>query len=133
MLDSIVFGLGKVILVLEKACRLDGYFVFEVEYINNKKVHYTEDGRPGWCKDINKCIQTTHYKHEINFDEVDTKVERKILKRYQIDKSRDEYTLEMMSPAGGWIDASLMPDVMVDTAIDNMEYHLFRKSKVSKI
>lgn len=39
----------------------------------------------------------------------------------------------MMSPAGGWIDVSLMPDVMVDTAIDNMEYHLFRKSKVSKI
>ena len=29
---SIVFGLGKVIFVLAKSLRLDGYYVFEVEY-----------------------------------------------------------------------------------------------------
>ena len=34
-----------------------------------------------------------------------------------------------MSPAGGWIDADLMPDIMVDNAINNGEYHLFRKMK----
>lgn len=124
---SVVFGLGKVIFVLAKSLRLDGYYVFEVEYNNGQKVHYTEDGRPGWCKDINKCIQTTYYKHEINFDELDTKVKSKILKKYKIEKLRDADTLEMMSPAGGWIDVSLMPDIMVDNAINNGEYHLFRK------
>jgi len=124
---SVVFGLGKVIFVLARALRLDGYYVFEVEYNNGQKVHYTEDGRPGWCKDMNKCIQTTYYKHEINFDELDTKVKSKILKKYKIDKLRNDDILEMLSPAGGWIDASLMPDIMVDNAINNGEYHLFRK------
>ena len=127
---SVVFGLGKVIYVLDKPLRLDGYYAFEVEYESGEKVHYTEDGRPGWCKDINKCAKTIHYKHEINFDELDTKAEEEILKRHVIDKLRDKYTLEMMSPAGGWIDASLMPDIMVDNAINNGEYHLFREMKL---
>jgi hypothetical protein len=35
----------------------------------------------------------------------------------------------MKSPAGAWIDANLMPDVMVDNAINNEEYHLFRQKK----
>ncbi|MGB5964639.1 MAG: hypothetical protein WBF77_04190 [Sulfurimonadaceae bacterium] len=124
---SVVFGLGKVVFVLARSLRLDGYYVFEVEYNNGQKVHYTEDGRPGWCKDMNKCIQTTYYKHEINFDELDSKVKSKILKKYKIDKLRNDDILEMMSPAGGWIDANLMPDIMVDNAINNGEYHLFRK------
>lgn len=126
---SVVFGLGRVIFVLAKQLRLDGYYVFEVEYNNGQKVHYTEDGKPGWCKDINKCNQTTFYKHEVDFDELDTKVENKTLKKHQINKLRYDYTLEMMSPAGGWIDASLMPDIMVDNAVNNGEYHLFRKIK----
>jgi hypothetical protein len=36
-------------------------------------------------------------------------------------------TLEMLSPAGAWIDANLMPDIMVDNAINDGEYHLFRE------
>lgn len=126
---SVVFGLGEVIFVLAKSLRLDGYYVFEVEYNNGQKVHYTEDGKPGWCKDINKCNQTTYYKHEVNFDEVDTEVKRKVLEKHKIEKYREKNTLEMMSPAGGWIDASLMPDIMVDNAINNGEYNLFRKMK----
>ena len=35
----------------------------------------------------------------------------------------------MMNPAGGWIDANTMPDIMVENAIRNKEYHLFRKMK----
>lgn len=126
---SVVFGLGKVIFALAKSLRLDGYFVFEVEYVNGQKVHYTEDGRPGWCKDINKCAKTVHYKHEVNFDNLDTKVKKKPLEKHKIEKLRNNYNLEMMSPAGGWIDASLMPEIMVDNAIKGGEYHLFRKMK----
>jgi len=126
---SIVFGLGKVIFVLANSLRVDGYFVFEVEYENGQKVHYTEDGKPNWCQDINNCTKTIYYKHEINFDDLDTKVKRKILKRNKINKLRYEDKLEMMSPAGGWIDANLMPDIMVENAIRNEEYHLFRKMK----
>ena len=124
---SVVFGLGKVIFVLAKSLRLDGYYVFEVEYENGQKVHYTEDGRPGWCKDINHCAKTIHYKSEVNFDSLDTKSPSAMLTSHQIDKLRNNDMLEMMSPAGGWIDANLMPDMMVDNAINNGEYDLFRK------
>ena len=126
---SIVFGLGKVVFVLTKSLRLDGYFVFEVEYDNGQKVYYTEDGKPNWCRDINNCTKTIFYKHEVNFDALDTKPKRKILTKNKINELRYNDTLEMMSPAGGWIDANLMPDIMVDNAINNEEYHLFRKMK----
>lgn len=130
---SVVFGLGKVIFVLTKSLRLDGYYVFEVAYDNGQRVHYTEDGKPGWCKDINNCAKTIHYKHEVDFDTLDTEIETKPLKRHQIDKLRNNDTLDMMSPAGGWIDANLMPDIMVDNAINKGEYHLFRKMKEEDI
>ena len=126
---SVVFGLGKVVFALTKSLRLDGYYVFEVKFNNGQRVHYTEDGKPGWCKDINKCSKTIYYKNEVDFDDLDTKIKNKVLKKHIIEKLRDDYTLEMMSPAGGWIDASLMPDIMVDNAINNGEYELFRKMK----
>jgi len=126
---SVVFGLGKVIFVLAKALRLDGYYVFEVKYENGQKVHYTEDGRPGWCQDINECAKTIYYKYEVDFETLDTKIKKKPLPKHKIDKLRHNDMLEMMSPAGGWIDASLMPEIMVENAINNGEYHLFRKMK----
>ncbi len=126
---SVVFGLGKVIFVLTKPLRLDGYYIFEVKYENGQRVHYTEDGKPNWCQDINNCSKTICYKHEVNFDDLDRKVKKKVLKKSKINKLRYEDALEMMSPAGGWIDANLMPDIMVDNAIANEEYHLFRKMK----
>ena len=129
---SIVFGLGKVIFVLAESLRIEDYYVFEVKYNNGQRVHYTEDGKPGWCKDINSCTSPLYYEHEIDFDSLDTEVKTKVLARHKIDKLRDKGTLEMMSPAGGWIDAYIMPDIMVDNAINNREYHLFRKMRKSK-
>ncbi len=126
---SVVFGLGKVVFVLAKSLRLDGYYIFEVEYENGQRTHYTEDGRPGWCKNINNCTRTIHYKYEVDLDCLDTNVENKVLKKHKIDKLRKKNTLEMMSPAGGWINASLMPDIMVDNGINKGQYHLFRKMK----
>jgi hypothetical protein len=126
---SVVFGVGKVVFVLAKSLRLDGYFVFEVAYENGQRTYYTEDGRPGWCKDINRCSATIHYKHEVDLSEIDKKIKKKPLKPHKIIKLRHLYKLEMMSPAGAWIDANLMPDIMVDNAINNEEYHLFRKMK----
>ena len=126
---SVVFGLGKVVFALAKSLRLDGYYIFEVEYDNGQRVHYTEDGKPGWCKDINHCAKTIYYKYEVNFDELDTKGKSEMLSKHKIEKLRNEDILEMMSPAGGWIDADLMPDIMVDNAISNGEYELFRKMK----
>ena len=126
---SVVFGLGKVIFVLAKSLRLDGYYVFEVEYENGQRVYYTEDGRPSWCRDMNKCTKTVYYKREVNFNEVDTSPESAPMNKFKIDKLRFDDALEMKSPAGAWIDANLMPDVMVDNAINNEEYHLFRQKK----
>jgi hypothetical protein len=124
---SLVFGLGKVVFVLAESLRLDGYYVFAVEYENGQRVHYTEDGRPDWCKDMNKCTKTICYKHEVNFDELDTKAKKKPLTKNKINELRYSDALEMMSPAGGWVDANLMPDMMVDNAINNEEYNLFRE------
>jgi hypothetical protein len=92
-------------------------------------VHYTENGLPNWCKDLNNCTKTICYKDEVDFDLLDTKKKKKILSKHKIEKLRYDDKLEMMSPAGGWIDANLMPDIMVDNAINNGEYELFRKMK----
>ena len=126
---SIVFGLGKVIFVLAKSLRLEDYFIFEVEYENGQKVYYTEDGKPNWCRDINNCTKTIYYKEEVNFDELDIKPKKKIFTKNKINELRYQDALEMMSPAGGWIDANLMPDIMVDNALQKEQYHLFRKKK----
>ena len=84
---SIVFGLGKVIFVLAKSLRLDGgYYIFEVEYENGQRVYYTVDGKPSWCKDINKCTKTVCYKYEVDFDEVDTSQDIKPLTKHKIEK-----------------------------------------------
>ena len=127
---SVVFGLGKVIFVLAKSLRLDGYYVFEVEYNNGQKVHYTQDGKAKWCKDINKCVSTIYYKDEVNFDDIDTKPKTTILTKHKIEELRNKDSLEMMSPAGAWVDANLMPDFMLENAINNGEYHLFRKMEI---
>lgn len=127
---SIVFGLGKVIFVLTKSLRLEDYFIFEVEYENGQKVYYTEDGKPNWCRDINNCTKTIYYKEEVNFDELDIKPKKKIFTKNKINELRYQDALEMMSPAGGWIDANLMPDIMVDNALQKEQYHLFRKKKI---
>ncbi len=126
---SIVFGLGKVIFVLTKPLRLAGYYIFEVEYKNGQKVHYTEDGKPNWCKDMHNCSKTICYKYEVDFDAISTKSKKKILSKNKINKLRSMGSLEIMSPAGGWINSNLMPDIMVDNAINNKEYKLFRKIK----
>ena len=88
-----------------------------------------KEGKPNWCQDINNCSKTIYYKYEVNFDNLDTKVKKKTLKKSKINKLRQDDTLEMMSPAGGWIDANLMPDIMVENAIKNEKYHLFRKMR----
>ena len=126
---SVVFGLCKVIFVLTNSLILDGYYVFEVEYDNGQRVHYTEDGKPNWCQDINNCSKTIYYKSEVDFDDLDTKLKRKVLEKSKIKKLRLKDKLEMMSPAGGWIDANVMPDIMVENAIRNEEYYLCRKMK----
>jgi len=126
---SVVFGFGKVVFVLTKSLRLDGYYVFEVEYTNGQRVHYTEDGKPNWCQDLKSCTATIYYKYEVDLDTLDTKLKKKAINKNKIIKLRYENSLEMMSPAGTWIDARLMPDIMVDNAIRNEEYHLFRKMK----
>lgn len=126
---SIVFGLGRVVFVLAKSLRLDGYYVFEVKYNNKQKVFYTEDGKPNWCRDTKNCTRTIFYKKEVNFDTLDTKIETIVLSKNRINELRDSDSLEMMSPAGGWIDANLMPDIMVDNAINAGKYNLFRKMK----
>jgi hypothetical protein len=128
---SLVFGLGKVVFVLAKSLRLDGYYVFAVEYENGQKVHYTEDGKPDWCKDKNRCTKTICYKEEVNFDGLDKNLQENTLTKNRINELRYSDKLEMMSPAGGWVDANLMPDIMVDNAIENEEFERFREMKVA--
>ena len=86
---------------MTNSLRLDGYYVFEVKYDNEQRVHYTEDGKPNWCQDINNCSKTIYYKSEVDFDDLDTKVKRKILEKSKIKRLRLKDKLEMMSPAGG--------------------------------
>ena len=126
---SVVYGIGEVIFVLDKKYRLDGYFVFEVEYKDSCTVHYTENGIPGWCRDMNSCASTIYYRDEIDLEKFDSSAVEITLKKYEIRELRDNYQLEMISPAGHWIDASLMPDLLVDKAIASNKFHMFREMK----
>lgn len=129
---SIVFGIGKVNFVLAKSLRLDGYYIFEVTYNNGQKVWYTEEGQPDWCQEKNACTKTILFKDEITIDDIDTTPPKKLLKKKKILKLHLEDNLEMKSPAGAWIDSSLMPDILFDNAINNKEYHLFRERITSE-
>jgi hypothetical protein len=128
---SVVYGTGNVIFVLEKERRLDGYFVFEVEYKDGCKVHYTEDGKPGWCRDINLCASTIFYRDDIDVEKFDSTAVEIPLKRYEIISLREKYLLEMISPAGHWIDASLMPDLLVDKTLAANDLQMFREMKTT--
>lgn len=126
---SLVFGLGEVTFVLDESLRMDEYYIFTVEYKNGPKSSYTEDGKPNWCEDKNKCNKTILYKSEVDFTTLDSKPNEKVLTLEKIIKHKSSGKLEMQSPAGAWVNASLMPNKMVDRAIAVGNLHLFRKRK----
>ena len=76
------------------------------------------------------ALVTPFNENGVNFDALDRSPKENELTKNKINELRYSDTLEMMSPAGGWVDANLMPDMMVDNAINNEEYHLFRPMNV---
>lgn len=121
---SLVFGKGKVIFVLSEKYRIPNCYTFQVEYKNDQRVYYTTDGEPNWCTSKTSCKRTICFMDEVDLD---YSANYKKLKKKDIKRLLDDEMIEMRSPAGGWIDASLMPDMMIQNAIKNKDYHLFRE------
>lgn len=122
---SLVFGVGKVIFVLSESFRVPNCYTFQVEYKNDQRVYYTEDGEPNWCSSKTSCKRTICYLSEVDLD---FSANYKKLKKKEIKRLLEEERLEMRAPAGGWIDVDIMPNMMVQNAIKNKDYHLFRES-----
>lgn len=124
---SLVYGKGTVVFALPKEHRLDGFYVFAVEYKKGVRVHYTVDGIPNWASDA--CCQTVFYIDDIDFSDMDIQPANKVPSEKQILKYREKDILELQCPSGIWRNASECPEHLVKKALKKDRYYLFRKQK----
>jgi len=124
---SLIYGEGKVKNVLPKGARVEGFYIFSVQFDKNL-IHYTEDGVPNWCG--NDCgTQTIFYKQDIDFERVDFKPIEEELSIKKIKKLRDSGKLEMLCPSGLWRNIEACPLEIVQNAIKKAKTSLFRISE----
>ncbi len=124
---SLVYGKGTVVFALPKEHRLDGFYVFAVEYKKGVRVHYTIDGIPNWASDA--CCQTVFYIDDIDFSDMDIQPANKVPSEKQILKYREKDILELQCPSGIWRNANECPEHLVKKALKKDRYYLFRKQK----
>jgi hypothetical protein len=127
---SLVFGKGLVVVVLPKKQRVEGFYVFAVEYANDKKVHYTLDGFPNWCSS-DGCMQTVFYLKDVDLTDMEIQACCTILSEKKILKYKEKGNLEIRCPSGIWRNADEVPEKIVKKALKNDSYHLFRKEAKS--
>lgn len=125
---SLVFGKGNVIFVLPKKHRIDGFYVFAVEYKDKHRVHYTVEGFPNWCSSEG-CCQTVFYMKDIDLTDMNIQPIDEILSKKQILKYKEKGRLEIRCPSGIWRNVDETPDRLVKKALKKDIYHLFRKEK----
>lgn len=125
---SLIYGKGKVIFALPKKHRLDGFYVFAVEYENKQIVHYTLDGMPNWSPLDGGC-QTVFYIEDVDLSDVDIQPPHKIPSEKQILKYKEKGTLEIQCPSGIWRNVDECPENLMKRAFKKSRYHLFRKQK----
>ena len=125
---SLIYGKGNVIMALPQNLRLDGFYVFVVEYKNKHKVHYTIDGIPNWCPVDGGC-QTVFYLKDIDLTDMDIQPANKLLSYKQILKYKEKGILEVCCPSGIWRNVDVTPEKILRKALKKEQYYLFRKEK----
>lgn len=125
---SLIYGKGVVVMALPKKQRVDGFYVFAVEYKNKKQVHYTIDGIPNWCPTDGGC-RTVFYLKDIDISDIDIQPANKLLSYKQITKFRDKGILEVKCPSGIWRNVDEAPEQIMKKALKKEQYFLFRKEK----
>ncbi|WP_373001704.1 hypothetical protein [Sulfurimonas sp.] len=125
---SLIYGKGRVVFALPKEHRLDGFYVFAVEYNNNQKVHYTIDGVPNWTHLDGGC-QTVFYLQDIDLSDIDIQPPHKVPSEKQILKYKEKGTLEIQCPSGIWRNVDECPEELMKKAFKKSRYYLFRKQK----
>lgn len=119
---GLVFGAGVVSSVWG-----DGYYTFEVEFLNSFTVPYTPEGFPGW--NTGKLgFQTVFYKEDIDLMEYDFAPIYKVLSAKKIIKLRDKKKLEAKCPSGLWANISQCPGSLIEEYLEEGKLHLFRKA-----
>ena len=125
---SLIYGKGIVNFALPKKHRVDGFYIFAVEYKKKKVVHYTVDGFPNWSTENGLC-QTVFYKEDLDFMDVDMKPVKKILSEKKIIKLKEKGTLELQCPSGIWRNADEVPQKIFKDALKNSQLNIFREEK----
>ncbi len=125
---SLVFGQGRVKFVLPKKQRVDGFHIMEVEYMDGRRVHYSENGVPNWCP-MNGSCQTLFYMSEMDISKLDFAPVTELLNKKQIKKYKEKDRLEMRCPSGLWRNITVCPERLVQQAFQKIELHMFRKGK----
>ena len=122
---GLVYGKGQVIYSLGEN-QIQGFYSFEVEYQNGQRVYYTDEGIPNWCSTLD--FQTVFYADDIDMCELEIEPASKVLSAKKIIKYRDKKVLEMRCPSGVWIDVEKCPGNLVESTLENAQFHLFRKA-----
>lgn len=126
---SLIYGKGTVSMVLPKKQRIDGFYVFAVEYPRKKIVHYTLDGFPNWCS-TEGCCQTVFYMKDIDVSDMDIQPADKMLSKKQVLKYLDKGILEIRCPSGIWRNVDEAPEKLMKKALKKDQFFLFRKEKI---
>lgn len=125
---SLIYGNGEVIFVLDKKNRTKGFFMFQVQFAN-EKVHYNEEGIPDWCT-LGDCCRTAYYKDDVFRPESDyATIDKDLLTLKKAIKLKEQGKLEMRTPSGAWRNVDQCPVKEYLKAIKNEELYLFRKAK----
>lgn len=125
---GLLYGKGEVCFVLDKKFRLEGSYMFEVQY-KTKKVFYNEDGVPDWCSGNGDC-QTVFFADDLEKPEQDFDARYgDLLSKKKIIKLQEKGSLEMRTPNGSWRNVERCPQDLFMKAIKYEDFHLFRKEQ----
>lgn len=125
---SLVYGKGVVVFALPKKDRIEGFYVFAVEYKDKHKVHYTVDGVPNWCSTEGDC-QTVFYMDDVDLTDMNIQPADKLLSKKRILKYKEKGILELRCPSGIWRNVDEAPAKLMKKALKKDKYYLFRKEK----
>lgn len=122
---GLVQGHMKISNILPLKYRVDGFAAITCQNNEGEEFYYTMNGLPAWALNICNC-RTLYYTHDISFEELDTRQNKKILSEKKVLKGIELGNIQFRVPSGIWIDVDSIPWGMVEKAISKSHWHLFR-------
>lgn len=125
-----VFGLVQGHLTIKSIVpekyRIPGAAAITCENSKGKQFHYSMEGQPMWA--FNYCDCRTLYRLEdVDLSDLDMATSPKLLSEKRIKKLLAKDKLQLRVPSGLWMDTDIIPKHLVDKALNNLHWHLFKE------